>query len=133
MRKPTFVLKPQAYKTDKLYAQVPHDGSCDLSIGSYVGNGTRVNKYGLIEAVPTDTPRIDYLDGVGLLLEPARKNLVTTSTGVSGWSFSATLTANAGVAPDGEYTASLIQDTSGTAISRRKTHGPLMMPQLSTP
>lgn len=116
MRKPTFVLKPQAYKTNKLYAQVPHDGTGDMTPGVYAGNGTRVNKYGLIEAVASDVPRIDYLDGVGLLLEPTRQNQATESEDFSLWTVgNATFTANNTVAPDGEYTATLLQDGTGTA------------------
>lgn len=116
MRKPTFLLKPQAYKTNKLYAQLPHDGTGDMTPGVYAGNGTRVNKEGLIETVATDTPRIDYLDGVGLLLEPTRENQATRSYDFSLWTVTnATFTASNAVAPNGERQATLLRDGTGTA------------------
>ena len=112
--KPTFLLKPSAYKTNKLYAILPDNGDGDLSISSYVGNGTRVRSDGLIEPVSTDRPRIDYHNGVGLLLEPTRTNLNTYSSGLNGWSVSgATNDPNEGtLAPDGNrvLTAPEIRD-----------------------
>lgn len=116
MRQPTFLLKPCAYKTGKLYAHLPEDGNGDMTMTQHNGNATRVNKYGLIESVATDIPRIDYLDGVGLLLEPTRTNLVTESVDWSAWTdTSAILTANDSVAPDGTYTANSIEDLDGTS------------------
>ena len=115
MRTPNLLLKPSAYKANKLYSILPSDGGGDFTVSSYIGNGTRVNSEGLIETVASDTPRIDYLGGAGLLLEPTRTNLMTYSTGTSGASWSggsAIQTANDEMAPDGSKTAVKLEDTS---------------------
>jgi len=112
--KPTFLLKPSAYKANNLYAILPDNGDGDMNVSSYIGNGTRVNSEGLIEAVATDTPRLDYHNGIGLLLEPTRTNLVFNSEALSGanWTHTNTQTANDTISPDGDKTGSKIQDSS---------------------
>ena len=114
MRQPTFLLKPSAYKTNKLYAILPDDGTGDMSVSGYVGNGTRVNADGLIETVPTDTPRIDHFGSCGLLLEDTRTNQATYSEDVSNWLPVSvpTITANDTTSPDGTKTADLVLDNS---------------------
>ena len=112
--KPTFLLKPSAYKTNKLYSILPDNGNGDLSVSSYIGNGTRVNKDGHIVSVASDTPRLDYHNGVGLLLEPTRTNLVFNSGDLSGgfWTHTTTKTTNDTTSPSGGKTACKIQDSS---------------------
>ena len=116
MKKPTFLLKPSAYKSNKLYAIKPGDGNGDGSVSGYVGNGTRVNKDGLIETVATDTPRVDYLGGAGILLESTRTNQFIQSSAVDG-QFTAsnvTVTANDTICPDGTLGADKVADVSET-------------------
>lgn len=113
--KPSFLLKPSAYKTNKLYAILPDNGDGDMAISSYVGNGTRVRSDGIIETVATDTPRIDYHDGIGLLLEPTRTNLVFYSDQVTSttWNNGATNTIYTPadtISPTGEKDATKIED-----------------------
>ena len=116
MRTPNFLLKPSAYKADTLYSILPDDGGGDFAVASYVGNGTRVNSEGLIEAVASDTPRIDYHNGPGLLLEPTRKNQILRSYEFdnANWTKSAgcTVTADHSIAPNGVKEACLIEDTT---------------------
>jgi len=129
MRKPTFLLKPSAYKpaTYKMYAILPENGDGDMDVNINIGNGTRVNKDGLIggldslqyDPMPSRTPRIDYLGGVGLLLEPTRTNLMTYSysnTGMVNWN-SATNVANDAIAPDGSKKATKIIDAQTAGYS----------------
>jgi hypothetical protein len=117
----SLALIPVAYKTSKLYSVIPNtdDGDFDFSRGS---NGTRVNKGGLIETMPINTPRLDYplLDGVvqgcpTLLLEPSRTNLIPYSEDFSnsGWTLdNTTVVANSAVSPDGSLNADKIIATA---------------------
>lgn len=76
---------------------------------------TRTNARGLIEAVASGVPRIDF-DAVtgackGLLVEEQRTNLLTYSEQFdnAAWvKFATTITANATAAPDGTLTADLV-------------------------
>lgn len=78
-------------------------------------SATRINSSGLVETVATNVPRFDYdpvtLKCKGLLLEPQRTNLLTSSVLSSGWSNDGlnTATHNSVVAPDGT--------TTGTKVS----------------
>jgi len=84
------------------------------------GSATRVNKQGLIEVVPNNEPRIDFLnDSKGaLLLEPSRSNLIEQSNNFSAWSVisNVTLDADSSISPDGENTATKIIPNSSNAI-----------------
>lgn len=84
---------------------------------------TRTNARGLIEAVASGVPRIDF-DAVtgackGLLIEEQRTNLLTYSEQFDNavWAKTrATVTANAATAPDGTMTADkLVEDTTASA------------------
>ena len=79
-------------------------------------SATRVNKDGLIEVVPNNEPRIDFLnDSKGaLLLEPSRTNFMRYSNGFdnaawdkggSGVASAPVVTSNQGVSPDGTNNA----------------------------
>ncbi len=81
-----------------------------------VSTATRVNKFGRIEIVPSNVPRIGYdpttLECKGLLIEESRTNLLTYSEQFdnSAWikRGSVSVVANATVSPDGAVTADLI-------------------------
>lgn len=92
---------------------------------------TRIGSSGLVEAVPSGAARTDYSPAtyalLGLLVEPARTNLVLYASDYSNavWGKSGNgtasvpvITPNAGVAPDGTATASRVQMTlnGGTAV-----------------
>jgi hypothetical protein len=88
-------------------------------------SATRVNASGFIETVGTTTPRFDYdpvtLAPKGLLIEEARTNLLTNSTGFgANWASGAnsTVTANGGSAPDGTTAATRITLASGVTNNR---------------
>ena len=124
MKTPTFLLKPSAYKTNELYAIIPTDGNGDMNVSGYVGNGTRVNPQGFIEAVATDTPRIDYLGKPGLLVEPTRINQFLQSASILGQFAGAniTVTDSDTIAPDGTKTADKTSDqTASTGSSSKNT------------
>ncbi len=80
---------------------------------------TRVNEAGLLESVGNNVPRFDYdpvtLAARGVLLEGARSNLCLYSEQFNNaaWSAAAAnVSANAGVAPDGNTTADRITFTA---------------------
>lgn len=84
---------------------------------------TRVNSRGLIEAVASGTPRIDYdpitLACRGLLVEESRTNLLTYSQDFddAAWTKSnSTVRANAATAPDGTLTADKITESAVTNL-----------------
>lgn len=84
-------------------------------------SGTRINSAGTLVTETTDVARFDYspttLAPQGLLLEPARTNLVIQSDALATtpWSASGcTVTANAIVAPDGATTAETLALTATT-------------------
>lgn len=111
----SLVLIPSGIKTSKIYSQKPTDGSGDLSF-SRASTATRTNASGLIEAVASNVPRLDYSGGTTcprLLLEPQRSNLVFRSEefGNTYWTTSAlnvSVSSNVVAAPDGTNTADLI-------------------------
>ena len=84
---------------------------------------TRVNRDGLIEVVPNNMPRIDFLDNTSghLLLEPSRTNNVPYSEDFTEWgvtSSGTTLTSNSAISPDGNQTADLLESDSTNAFAR---------------
>lgn len=75
----SYIISPNGYKTSKIYALKPNDGSGDLSITRNT-TATRINQYGVRETVPANTVRIDYSNGKPcFLIEPQRTNLVYPS------------------------------------------------------
>ena len=98
----SLVVIPSGYKTSKVYAEKPTDGSGDLAFTRTGDTATRVNSAGLIEKV--------------------RTNLVLQSEAFSNntaWPKlnSATVTANTSVAPDGTTTADTLTLTTNTSSS----------------
>lgn len=84
----------------------------------------RVNSAGVIVPAAINTPRLDYdpttLTSRGLLLEEQRTNLCPRSeefSDASWFKFNATVSANAGVSPDGATTADLIYPSSTGALT----------------
>ena len=80
MATPSLVIVPDRYKADKLYSQIPVDGTGDFTVVRGT-TATRVNASGLIESVASDVPRLDYTGGgcPSLLVEPAATNLLLRS------------------------------------------------------
>jgi hypothetical protein len=73
----SLVVIPSGYKASTIYAQKPLTTDGQLSF-SRASTATRVNASGLIEAVASNVPRLDYTNSScpRLLLEPQRTNLV---------------------------------------------------------
>jgi hypothetical protein len=123
----SLVVVPSGYKSGKIYAQKPltTDGQLTFTRAS---TATRVNASGLIEAVASGVPRLDYLDSTcpKLLLEPQRtNNLVyseqfdTATWATDGNGSGETKTANYAISPDGTQNADRIQlNRTGGSYSR---------------
>lgn len=92
----SLVVIPSGYKTSKVYAEKPTDGSGDLAFTRTGDTATRVNSAGLIEKVRTNYARQSQAFATAA---------VWTAT-------NGTLTNNAGTAPDGTNTASKIVATN---------------------
>lgn len=80
-------------------------------------NGTIRNAQGYIEAVPDNTPRIDYSKGVrALLTEREKTNLLPYSEDLTNWSsVAASVSANSIVSPDGTQNADKLVEDGTTA------------------
>ena len=100
----SLVVIPSGYKTSKVYAEKPTDGSGDLAFTRTGDTATRVNSAGLVEKVRTN-----------LILQSQ------TFDNASWGKDTTTVTANAEVAPDGTLTADTM--TISTDASR-VTQGP---------
>lgn len=83
----SLVMIPSGYKEDVVYSQIPTSGAGDLSF-TRASNGTRVNSAGLVEVTPWN------------LVEQSE-----TFDNASWSKFSASITANYDVAPNGTNTA----------------------------
>ena len=110
----SLIMYPSGVKASKIYSQKPTNGSGDLTF-TRASTATRVNSIGLIEAVASNVPRIDYTSGGcgKLLLEPQRTNLVTDSSNCLAAINGGVLTNNAGTSPDGTVTADKVTFGSG--------------------
>ena len=75
----SYIISPNAYKTSKIYALKPDNGSGDLGMTRNT-TATRINEYGIREIVSANRVRIDYSKGKPrFLVEPQRTNLVYPS------------------------------------------------------
>lgn len=75
----SYIISPNAYKTSKIYALKPDNGSGDLGMTRNT-TATRINEYGIREIVSANSVRIDYSYGKPrFLVEPQRTNLVYPS------------------------------------------------------
>jgi hypothetical protein len=116
----SLVVVTSGYKSGKIYAQKPltTDGQLTFTRAS---TATRVNASGLIETVASGVPRLDYLGSScpKILLEPQRANLALQSEAfdtASWFKNNTTITANAGVAPNGTTTSDkIVPTTTGTS------------------
>lgn len=113
------LLIPSAYKAGKLYSILPQDGSGDFTVDRN-GEGTRVNKEGLIESMPSDVPRLGYDDSgnlKGLLVEEQDTNLLSYSEDGNNFRDSSLtqIIPNAGIAPDGSNSATFVQFGAGAS------------------
>jgi hypothetical protein len=94
----SFLVTPNGYKEDKLYAAIPTTGDGDMTF-TRAGTATRVNESGLIELVPY--------------------NLLSRSEDFSNapWTKgNVTLTPNSTTAPDGTLTATRVVNTSSLNV-----------------
>jgi hypothetical protein len=108
----SLVVVPSGYKAAKIYAQKPLTTDGQLAF-TRASTATRVNASGLIEAVASGVPRLDYLGSTcpRLLLEPQRTNSAQYSEQADNayWlKYQCSLTANQGVSPDGYTNADLL-------------------------
>ena len=119
MKKPSVLLIPDGYATNKLFSVLPTNGDGDFTF-TRTSEGSRIDKDGNIDNVDTGLPRLSYdlIDGEAvscpsLLLEPQRTNLVTDSNDTSLWTNNdITPESNATISPDGTLNASkLVVDT----------------------
>ena len=75
----SYIISPNGYKTSKIYALKPDNGSGDLDMVRNT-TATRINEYGVREVVSANRVRIDYSNGKPcFLIEPQRTNLVYPS------------------------------------------------------
>jgi hypothetical protein len=118
----SLVLIPSGYKTNKVYSVKPTDGTGDLTF-SRASTATRVNASGLVEAVASGLPRLDYLGSTcpKLLLEPQRTNSITYSEQLDNAAWTkdnGSVTANAIASPDGSTNADLFTENTSTGNHR---------------
>ena len=115
----SLVVIPSGYKASTIYAQKPLTTDGQLSF-TRASTATRVNASGLIEAVASNVPRLDYLGSScpRLLLEPQRTNLALYSEQFdnAAWTKGAlTVSANNATSPDGYVSADkLVENTSNS-------------------
>jgi len=109
LSKASFLVTPNGYKEDKLYAAIPTNGNGDMTF-TRATPATRVDENDLISSVTDNVPRIDYTGGgcPSILLEPLRTNIVLRSEEFDNASFQKNLSSvsvNTTTAPDGTLTA----------------------------
>lgn len=82
----SLVLVPSGYKSGVVYSQKPMTTDGQLSF-TRASTATRVNSSGLIEAVSSGVPRLDYTNSTcpKLLLEPQRTNYQLYSENSAAW------------------------------------------------
>jgi hypothetical protein len=112
----SFLVTPNSYKEDKLYAAIPTNGDGDMTF-TRATTATRVDENDLVSSVASNVPRIDYTGGgcPSILLEPERINLLTYSEQFDNdeaWITSrTTIDATKVTAPDGSVTAQRLVPT----------------------
>jgi hypothetical protein len=116
----SLVVIPSGYKASTIYAQKPLTTDGQLSF-SRASTATRVNASGLIEAVASNVPRLDYLGSScpRLNLEPQRTNVALWSEQFGNAIYvnqNTTVTANATTSPDGTANADKLVIT-GTGVT----------------
>jgi hypothetical protein len=102
----SFLVTPNGYKEDKLYAAIPTNGNGDMTV-TRATTATRVNEAGLVELVPYNL----------LLRSQEFDNAAWTKSASS-------ITANTIVSPDGTVDADkLVEDTANTAHNINRSQG----------
>ena len=82
----SYIISPNGYKTSKIYALKPDNGSGDLTVVRAT-TATRVDENGNIVDVPANIARIDYSDGEpAILVEPQMTNLWINNNNINGYS-----------------------------------------------
>jgi hypothetical protein len=114
----SLVVVPSGYKSGKVYAQKPLTTDGQLAF-TRASTATRVNASGLIEAVSSGVPRLDYTNSTcpKLLLEPSRTNLALQSSDFTDPLYTkigVTGTANTITSPDGTANADSILEIAST-------------------
>jgi hypothetical protein len=112
LSKASFLVTPNGYKEDKLYAAIPTNGNGDMTF-TRATTATRVDENDLVSSVASNVPRIDYTGGgcPSILLEPTRRNLFFNSEDFTNASWNktrTTITGNQATAPDGSNNADLL-------------------------
>ena len=105
------IFVPSRYKSGTAYSFRGGDFTFVGGAGTYIGSD------GLVKSGTANVPRLDYLNNPepGLLIEPAKTNLIADSN-PNTWSLSAlNRTTSHGVAPDGTTSAPLIWSDGSTA------------------
>jgi hypothetical protein len=123
----SLVVIPSGYKASTIYAQKPLTTDGQLSF-TRASTATRVNASGLIEAVSSNVPRLDYTNSScpRLLLEPQRTNLNPYSEQFDNADWektNSTITANATASPDGYTNADAWLETSASGQHRLYDNG----------
>jgi hypothetical protein len=111
---PSFELIPGKFNVGSLFAQIPMDGSADLTV-TRGSNATRFNASGNVQVMGSGIPRLDYYTSGGvtgcpaLLVEPAGTNTFIESETLFTTHLVQDLTTsgytNAIASPDGNVTA----------------------------
>jgi hypothetical protein len=118
----SLVLVPSGYKAAKIYAQKPQTTDGQLAF-TRASTATRVNASGLVEAVASGVPRLDYLNSTcpKLLLEPQRTNICLWSEQFDNgfWlklGTGLTVTANTTISPDGTQNADTLNVSNNNNV-----------------
>ena len=118
----SYIISPNGYKTSKIYALKPENGSGDLGMVRNT-TATRINEFGIREVVSANRVRIDYSNGKPcFLIEPQRTNLVYPSNiattqvrAVTAVKHTLSFYGNGSVTLSGAFSGSLV----GTGVSDR--------------
>jgi hypothetical protein len=125
----SLVLVPSGYKSGKVYSQKPQTTDGQLTF-TRASTATRVNASGLIEAVASGVPRLDYLNSTcpKLLLEPQRTNDLVRSSEFenAAWAkIGGSTTANAVSSPDGTTNADTFTENTNTTAHYLYNNSPI--------
>lgn len=94
--KASLIITPNAYKTSKIYAAKPIDGSGDL-VFTRASNAQRRNNLGLWETLGNNIPRLNYPSDGSCpywIFEAQKTNSLLTNTDLNSWSKGGGATVN---------------------------------------
>jgi hypothetical protein len=121
MINPKLALIPSAYKTSKIYTQLPNSSDGDFTFAR-ASTHSRINKQGLIETLTTNVPVLDFNEGCpSFLFGESSTNILTYSEFLSNVLTGGTMsiTAAATTAPDGRINASQIVSSASTTTQTK--------------